>query len=84
MYLFTYSCILLVRLFYALIHVYSTGKSVGIITTARITHATPSALYAHVPERDWEADSDIPDTQSKCSDIARQLLENPNMDKVQV
>ena len=25
------------------------GKSVGIVTTTRITHATPASLYAHAP-----------------------------------
>lgn len=32
------------------------GKSVGVITTTRITHATPACFYAHVPERDMEND----------------------------
>ena len=31
------------------------GKSVGLVTTSRITHATPGGSYAHVPDRDWEA-----------------------------
>ena len=26
----------------------------GFVTTARVTHATPSALYAHSADRDWE------------------------------
>ncbi|VEL10995.1 unnamed protein product [Protopolystoma xenopodis] len=30
--------------------------SVGLITTTRITHATPSGLYGHVPHRSWEYD----------------------------
>ena len=30
------------------------GKSVGIISTARVTHATPASFYAHVPSRDLE------------------------------
>lgn len=36
-----------------------TGKSTGIISTARLTHATPGACYAHTPDRDWESDGDI-------------------------
>ena len=32
------------------------GMSVGVVTTTRITHATPAALYAHVDERDREAE----------------------------
>ncbi len=30
------------------------GKAVGLITTARVTHATPAAFYAHVAHRDME------------------------------
>lgn len=51
------------------------GLATGIVTTARITHATPAAAYAHSPDRDWEADSDLPAAQSDCPDIARQLVE---------
>ena len=29
----------------------SQGRKVGVVTTARITHATPSALYAHSNDR---------------------------------
>lgn len=32
----------------------AAGKSVGLVTTARITHATPAAYYAHVTHRDLE------------------------------
>ncbi|XP_033105139.1 alkaline phosphatase-like [Anneissia japonica] len=58
------------------------GKSVGIVTTTRLTHATPSALYAHVPERNWECDADIPDEESGlgCKDIALQFVENIDID----
>lgn len=50
------------------------GKSTGIVSTARLTHATPAANYAHTPERNWEADSNQP---AGCAvpDIARQLIE---------
>jgi alkaline phosphatase len=52
----------------------SKGKATGIVSTARITHATPGANYAHTPERNWEADSNQP---AGCAvpDIARQLVE---------
>jgi alkaline phosphatase len=30
------------------------GKSVGIVTTTRVTHATPAAYYAQVPNRNME------------------------------
>ncbi len=32
------------------------GKSTGVVTTARLTHATPGACYAHTANRDWESD----------------------------
>ncbi len=54
------------------------GFATGVVTTARITHATPAATYAHTPERDWEADSDLSDEarQQGCKDIADQLINN--------
>ncbi|MDO9103608.1 MAG: alkaline phosphatase [Methylovulum sp.] len=50
------------------------GKSTGLVSTARITHATPAANYAHTPERNWEADANQP-TGCAVPDIARQLVE---------
>ena len=51
------------------------GKSVGVVTTARLTHATPAAVYARSPERDWESDRYLPpsDWAEGCRDIAYQL-----------
>lgn len=51
----------------------------GVVTTTRLTHATPGAAYAHVASRDWENDSELsPAARSAgCSDIARQLVEFP-------
>lgn len=34
----------------------NAGKSVGIVTTTRITHATPACYYAHVLQRDSEGE----------------------------
>ncbi len=34
----------------------AAGKSVGAVTTTRITHATPAATYAHICHRDGEID----------------------------
>ncbi|MEP6903297.1 MAG: alkaline phosphatase [Actinomycetota bacterium] len=56
------------------------GKSTGVVSTARLTHATPGACYAHTADRDWESDSDIckrkkDACEAKFPDIARQLLE---------
>ncbi|XP_017573422.1 alkaline phosphatase, tissue-nonspecific isozyme [Pygocentrus nattereri] len=54
------------------------GKSVGIVTTTRVNHATPSAAYAHCVDRDWYSDGEMPAEalQDGCKDIARQLMEN--------
>jgi alkaline phosphatase len=35
------------------------GKSTGVVSTARLTHATPAACYSHSPDRDWESDYDL-------------------------
>ena len=51
------------------------GMSTGIVSTARITHATPAATYARSASRNWESDSDIPESEQDCHDIARQLVE---------
>ncbi|WP_116085021.1 alkaline phosphatase [Tropicimonas sp. IMCC34011] len=47
------------------------GKSVGIVTSARITHATPAAVFAKTANRNWEGEA-----PEGCSDIATQLLES--------
>ncbi|XP_050414004.1 alkaline phosphatase isoform X1 [Patella vulgata] len=52
----------------------SEGKSVGVVTTSRVTHATPAASYAHTAERNWENDGNMDGVQGGCSDIAKQLL----------
>ncbi|KAM7422058.1 hypothetical protein PAMA_010242 [Pampus argenteus] len=61
------------------------GKSVGIVTTTRVNHATPSAAYAHSVDRDWYSDNEMPPeaVQAGCRDIARQLFENiPDIDVI--
>lgn len=57
----------------------SAGRSTGIVTTARLTHATPAAAYAHSPERGWEDDHDLTAEAKRngCKDIATQLVEFP-------
>ncbi len=56
----------------------SAGMATGIVSTARLTHATPAATYAHVPSRGWESDGALPPAavQQGCHDIARQLIES--------
>lgn len=56
------------------------GKSTGVVSTARLTHATPAACYAHTADRDWESDADIFSRRkdaydAKFPDIASQMLE---------
>ncbi len=55
-------------------YVASTGRVAGVVSTARITHATPATLYAVSPDRDWEADTDLPQNADDCVDIAQQLI----------
>jgi alkaline phosphatase len=51
------------------------GISTGIVSTARITHATPAATYAKSADRNWEDISDMPASESaNCEDIASQLV----------
>lgn len=52
------------------------GKSTGIVSTARITHATPAATYAKSADRNWEDVSDMPEAAvtAGCEDIASQLI----------
>ena len=52
------------------------GKSTGIISTARITHATPAATFAKSADRNWEDVSDMPAeaVEAGCKDIALQLV----------
>lgn len=52
------------------------GLSVGVISTARITHATPATVYAHSADRDWENDAAMPNIAKDqgCIDIAQQLV----------
>ncbi|XP_046381396.2 alkaline phosphatase-like [Haliotis rufescens] len=60
------------------------GKAAGIVTTARVTHATPAAGYAHSAERDWEGDADTTKSNvtGKCKDIAQQLVDNLDLQVV--
>lgn len=61
-------------------------KATGVVTTMRITHATPAASYAHVAHRWWENDADIRNASAfgTCKDIARQLVEDEPGSKFKV
>lgn len=60
------------------------GKSVGIVTTTQVQHATMAASYAHAMSRYWYADSDLRRWQKRhgCKDISQQLFDL--RDKIQV
>jgi len=53
------------------------GLATGVVSTARLTHATPAATYAQSPNRDWEDDSQMPGAEEAdgCPDIARQFID---------
>ncbi len=62
------------------------GLSTGVVSTARLTHATPGACYAHTANRDWESDADL-NNEARTGgfpDIARQLIEFPVGDGLEV
>lgn len=61
-----------------------SGKDVGIVSTARITHATPACMYAHSPIRDWEADYNMPQGSEECEDIASQLIKSFETGKIKL
>lgn len=54
------------------------GLATGVISTARVTHATPGATFSHSAHRDWENDAALPDAAvtAGCIDIARQMVES--------
>ena len=51
------------------------GLSTGVISTARITHATPAATYAHTSTRDWETKT-ATTPPAGIKDIAAQAIDN--------
>ncbi|NVJ69523.1 MAG: alkaline phosphatase [Alphaproteobacteria bacterium] len=62
------------------------GMATGIVSTARLTHATPAAVYAHSPSREWEVDSQLPAEakENGCRDIAAQILDSMQGDGLEV
>ncbi|CAH1108438.1 unnamed protein product [Psylliodes chrysocephalus] len=53
------------------------NKWTGLVTTTRVTHASPAGVYAHTAYRHWESDSDVLDSHLNpkvCVDIATQLI----------
>jgi alkaline phosphatase len=67
----------------------SRGMATGIVTTTRVTHGTPAALYAKSPDRQWEDDADMAASAQAARDagfpdIARQLVEYAVGDGIEV
>ncbi|XP_014386051.1 PREDICTED: intestinal-type alkaline phosphatase [Myotis brandtii] len=60
------------------------GKSVGVVTSTRVQHASPSGTYAHTVNREWYSDADMPAQALKdgCRDIATQLITNMDIDVI--
>ncbi|CAH2248114.1 intestinal-type alkaline phosphatase-like [Pelobates cultripes] len=60
------------------------GKSVGIVTTTRVQHASPAAAYAHVANREWYSDNEmtVNMVNSGCKDIAYQLVHNTDINVI--
>ncbi|KAL1404010.1 hypothetical protein pipiens_005484 [Culex pipiens pipiens] len=53
------------------------GKDAGLVTTTRVTHASPAGVYAHTANRDWENDYMIAEEgcdPNELDDIAEQLV----------
>ncbi|NXH74847.1 PPBI phosphatase, partial [Hydrobates tethys] len=60
------------------------GKAVGIVTTTRVQHASPSGTYAHTVNRSWYADASMnaDDLRQGCKDIAWQLVHNVDINVI--
>ncbi|KAL7029982.1 hypothetical protein ACKWTF_006462 [Chironomus riparius] len=55
----------------------NAGRSAGIVTTTRITHASPAGAFAHITDRNWEANVNV--SSGGCDDnivddISEQLV----------
>ncbi|XP_017045416.1 membrane-bound alkaline phosphatase [Drosophila ficusphila] len=58
----------------------AAGKDAGLVTTARVTHASPAGVFAHTADRNWENDWEVANggcDPEQTVDIARQLVEQP-------
>uniref|UniRef100_A0A670K285 Alkaline phosphatase n=1 Tax=Podarcis muralis TaxID=64176 RepID=A0A670K285_PODMU len=61
-----------------------SGKSVGIVTTTRVQHASPAAAYAHSASREWYGDVNMSKEAASqgCKDIAYQLVHNTDINVI--
>lgn len=63
------------------------GKVAGLVTTTRITHATPASTYAHAAFRDWENNAEVLGSQcddTLVDDIAEQMVHGEVGQKLKV
>ncbi|BFF97479.1 membrane-bound alkaline phosphatase [Drosophila madeirensis] len=55
-----------------------SGKAAGLVTTTRVTHASPSGVYAHTADREWENNALLEEgcgeQAAGLQDIAMQLI----------
>nr|WP_086937758.1 alkaline phosphatase [Thaumasiovibrio occultus] len=53
------------------------GKALGVVSTARLTHATPAATYAYSADRNWENNTTLTNisVEQGCRDIAQQFVD---------
>ncbi|KAL5244728.1 hypothetical protein ACI65C_012138 [Semiaphis heraclei] len=64
----------------------AAGKAVGLVTTTKVTHASPAGVFAHTANRNWESDVDLAMAANltdvtQCEDIAKQLItRSPGID----
>ncbi|CAJ0965204.1 unnamed protein product, partial [Ranitomeya imitator] len=60
------------------------GKSVGIVTTTRVQHASPAAAYSHSANREWFSDNEMTQNiiNNGCKDIAYQLVHNTDINVI--
>ncbi|XP_075980477.1 membrane-bound alkaline phosphatase-like [Anticarsia gemmatalis] len=53
------------------------GRDAGLVTTTRVTHASPGGVFAKIANRHWESDAEVRDDGQdplQCRDIAHQLV----------
>ena len=63
----------------------NAGLATGIVSTARIPHATPASTFAKSASRNWENDRDLGrQADLGCADIASQLVDWPAGDGFEV
>ncbi|KAM7339646.1 hypothetical protein ACRRTK_000261 [Alexandromys fortis] len=60
------------------------GKSVGVVTTTSVQHASPAGTYAHTVNRGWYSDAEMSASalQEGCKDISVQLISNMDIDVI--